>query len=43
MDRLDLSTISSIDLYLLEVMELELSHQVQLVSTSLLVLSVWEV
>jgi hypothetical protein len=39
----DLSTISSIDLCLLEVMELELSRQVQLVSTSLLVLSVWEV
>jgi hypothetical protein len=39
----DLSTISSIDLYLLGVMELELLHPVQLGLTSLLVLSAWEV
>jgi hypothetical protein len=43
MVRLDLSTISSIDLCLLEVMELELLHPVQLGLTSLPVLSVWEV
>jgi len=43
MVQLDPSTISSIDLYLLEVMELELSPPVQRDLISLLVLSVWEV
>jgi len=43
MVQLDPSTISSIDLYPMEVMELELSPQVQRVLTSLLVPSVWEV
>jgi len=40
---LDLSTISSTDLCLMGAMVLELSHPAQLVSTSPLVLSVWEV
>jgi hypothetical protein len=43
MVQLDPSTISSIDLCRLEVMELELLHPVQLGLTSLLVLSAWEV